>query len=59
MSEISHRLGQIGLIDESYAHAKVLKEYRAGLGKEKQLFERLLAMSDSKEEVMLERTKVC
>ena len=45
VSEISHRLGEGGLlIDESYALQEVLKEYRAGLGKEKlELFERLLA----------------
>ena len=45
VSEISHRLGEGGLlIDESYALQEALKEYRAGLGKEKlELFERLLA----------------
>ena len=45
VSEISHRLGEGGLlIDESYALQEVLKEYRAGLGKERlDLFERLLA----------------
>ena len=45
VSEISHRLGEGGLLlDESYALQEVLKEYRAGLGKEKlELFERLLA----------------
>ena len=45
VSEISHRLGEGGmLIDESYALQEMLKEYRAGLGKERlELFERLLA----------------
>ena len=45
VSEISHRLGEGGLlIDESYALQEMLKEYRAGLGKEKlELYERLIA----------------
>ena len=45
VSEISHRLGEGGLlIDDSYALQEMLKEYRAGLGKERlELFERLLA----------------
>lgn len=45
VNEISHRLGEGGLwIDESYALQEVLKEYRAGLGKEKlELFDRLIA----------------
>ena len=45
VSEISHRLGEGGLLlDESYALQEVLKEYRAGLGKDKlELYERLIA----------------